>query len=202
MADLTTDVIIPQAKAELEAKKYIRNPRGRVPKAVAPAVKKIKAQVKLAQKEAANKILEREGGREPDFKKLEEFVEVLFNNGFNLTQAALTVYPTSSVISAGARGSQLFAQAKKHGMVQMAMEKKGYGFGKMMDIALKNVETSRKPEWWDRLMRMGGFDDFIGTTDKAAQVSVNVIGLQKKQRDDFGFADEAVIVGAAQDDDS
>jgi len=39
------------------------------------------------------------------------------------------------------------------------------------------MERSKSPEWWDRLMKLAGYEDFM--TKKEPAVSVNILNAQK-----------------------
>lgn len=110
--------------------------------------------------------------------KADRFLEEFLRNGGNATQAALVVFNCSSIESAANIGSQYLKKAKS--LARVYMEKQGYGYGKMLEVAAEKMEKSKNPEWWDRMMKMAGYEDFLSAGKKGSgQVSVNVFQAHK-----------------------
>lgn len=189
----------PSPQIIREAKKIIRNPksRGRTPAAVQAVVLQLKKEQKVAAKkaalEAAEKVVELPTGPEPNYEKLEKFAEIYLTNGGNITQAALAVSPSTSILNASGLGQAYLRTLLKHGVGQAFLEKKGWGHGKFMEVLMKNMETSRKTDWWDRGMKLSGYGDFISPKNVAPQQVVNIMGSQKRDMDDFGFVEGEVV---------
>ncbi len=68
-------------------------------------------------------------------------------------------------------------QAK--GLARVYLEKKGYGYGKMLEEAAKKMKSSKTPEWWDRLMKLADYHDFISKDKSPSTAIVNVIQSHK-----------------------
>lgn len=66
---------------------------------------------------------------------------------------------------------------------RIILEKKGYSIGKMVDIATRKMELSATPEWWDRLMRMGGYGDFMSAGPNKGTVAI--LAVQKGLIDEY-----------------
>jgi len=106
---------------------------------------------------------------------VEKFMLEFLKNGGNVTQAAMKVGNFSNLQSANVSGSRWLAKAKQRGLVRSALEKKGYDYGKLMDVALEKMENSKKPDWWDRIMKMANYEDFTsGNNSGGTNVNVNI----------------------------
>lgn len=196
MEETTNITLTPEEQLKASAHEFVKNGKGRPPKAIATLVKQIKNAEKARARKVVLKnrtdarIMAKQAKQE---EKLEAFLEEFMRNGGNATQAALTVHPTASIVYAANLGSQYMKQVK--GIAQIHLEKKGYGYGKLMDVAMKKVEDSKTPEWWDRLMKMSGYEDFLTKNVKGGGPAVvNIVGSQRKDMDDFGFAEEGEII--------
>lgn len=195
MEEITTITLTPEEQIDKAAREFIKNGKGRPPKAIADRVKVLKRMQKATQKRITlkNRYEVRQLAKQnKEAEKMEAFLEEFMRNGGNATQAALTVNPTVSITTASRLGGQYMRQVK--GLAQIHLEKKGYGYGKMMDVATKKMEEARDPQWWDRLMKMAGYEDFMTKNVKAGPQVVNIVGSQRKDMDDFGFAEEGEIV--------
>ena len=108
-------------------------------------------------------------------EKVDLFIEEWLKNDGNATEAALKVFNCKSRSVAASIGTEYLKKAR--GLVRVSMEKEGYTYGKMIRIAGLKMEKSKGPEWWDRLMKLGGYEDFM--TKKEPSVSVNILNAQK-----------------------
>jgi len=127
--------------------------------------------------------------------KLEEFVKAFLQNGGNATQAALDVFNCSSVGSAASVGSRYLKKAKDLGLVRVLMEKKGYTYDKMLDHALSKMVTSNEVHWFDRVMKMADYEDFLNKQKgNSGPVQVNILSAQKDISQSFGFAEEEEVI--------
>jgi hypothetical protein len=108
-------------------------------------------------------------------EKLDAFIEEWLKNDGNATEAAMIVFNCKSRSVAKSIGSEYLKKAE--GLARIYMEKEGFTYGKMIRTAGKKMEISKSPEWWDRLMKLGGYGDFI--SKKEASVSVNILNAQK-----------------------
>lgn len=165
--------------------------KGRPPRAIAEKVKEENKKKKLA-------IKKNKEGAIVTQPKMELFLEEFLKNGGNATQAALVVFNCSSVESAAVVGHVYLKKAK--GLARVIMEKKGYGYGKMLDVALQKMEEGKTPEWWDRLMKLAEYEDFMTKKESSAPAVVNVFQTQKELQDQFGFAEEAEVVSNDEDE--
>lgn len=164
------------------------NKKGRPPEALREkisAINKKKTTVTIKEtKDKKSKVIL----TKPD--KLEAFIEEFARNGGNATQAALVVTGATNMTSAASMGHRFLKEAKLLGRIYL--EKKGFHYGKMLDIATEKMLSTKTPDWWDRLMRISGYDGFEQQKGGQPQV-VNIVNAQKQQAADFGF-DEADIV--------
>jgi hypothetical protein len=114
--------------------------------------------------------------------KMELFLEEYLRNGGNGTQAALKVFNTKSKVNAASMARQYLKRAAATN--QVLLEKKGYSYGKMLDEAISKMKSSKTPEWWDRLMKIGGYEDFMSKGPVTKQ-TVNIMQVQKDMLDEY-----------------
>lgn len=139
---------------------------------------------------------------------VELFLLEFLKNGGSVGKAALTVGNFTSLKSAAVSGSRWLKEAKERGLIRHALEKKGYSYGKMMDVALEKMEKSKKPDWWDRVMKMANYEDFITKDSSTPNVNVNIpfFAAHKKIAEEYvtdADAEEGEIVEEpAQDADT
>lgn len=168
------------------------NKKGRPPRAIAKQIATINKQKTIV------KVKEKDGKKsftlaKPD--RLEAFIEEFIKNGGNATQAALVVTGATNTSSASVIGSKYLKEAKILGRIML--EKKGFHYGKMLDVATEKMMTSKTPEWWDRLMKISDYDN-PAADKKAAPMNVNIVGTMRRDAQDFGF-EEAEIVEDAEE---
>ncbi len=132
---------------------------------------------------------------------MEHFLEEFIKNGGNATQAALAVFNCSTIQSASALGHAYLKKAKGLGLIYL--EKRGYGYGRMLDVAIKKMEESKTPDWWDRLMKVAGYEDFMTKGGGTSNV-VNVIQAHKQYASDYiegeAVAENEEMIGEVEDD--
>lgn len=184
-----------EQKLREQAEEWIKNGKGRPPAALYPKIKEIRRNRQRALRKL--KEYNPKGGRPTEDEKIEAFLEEFMKNGGNATQAALAVNPTTSIATAANLGSYYLKRVR--GVAQIHLEKKGYGYGKMMEVATRKMEESKTPEWWDRLMKMAGYEDFITKKVTGGPAVVNIVGAHKKDVDEFGFAEEGQVIGETND---
>lgn len=161
---------------------------------------KKKDEITTTQEEMVERVAP--NGQKYKVDKIEAFLEEYFKNGGSATQAAATLnqYPTLS--AAAVDGTRMMNEAKKRGLLRMELEKRGYGLSKMMDVAIEKMENAKKPDWWDRLMKMAGYEDFMEKGSKTpATVSVNIFDAHQKMSSDY-FEEAEVVEGEEEDGDS
>lgn len=178
-------------KTEIEENNKAWKQPGRPPRAVADKVKKETAQKKALRVQKSNKgniIVNPEA-------RMEKFLEAYLKNNGNATQAALDTGTYATIGSAADAGSKMLKRAKQLGLVRTMMEKKGMSHGKLLDVAIEKMLESKTPEWWDRLMKMADYEDFMAKKEaKSTGTVVNIIGAQRRQQEEFGFVEEGEIV--------
>jgi len=111
----------------------------------------------------------------------DKFVEELQRNNWNGTEAMMTVSGAKDRSVAASMAHTYLERYKD--LNRIVLEKKGYGLGKMMDIAIRKMEMSATPEWWDRLMRMAGYAEFL--PQGQAKGTVAVLTVQKGLIDEY-----------------
>jgi hypothetical protein len=164
------------------------NKKGRPPKKYAQQIAAINKQQKRFRIKTTPAGEKKIIVSKPD--RIEAFCEEFIKNGGNATQAALVVSKTKNITSAASMGSQYLKQAKILGRI--VMEKKGFHYGKMIDVAAEKMAISKSPEWWDRLMKIADYEDFTKGKKDPSQI-VNIVGVQKAAAQEFGFEEAEVV---------
>jgi hypothetical protein len=119
-------------------------------------------------------------------KRLDLFLEEYEKNGGNGTEAALKVFNTKSRINAATLAQQYLKRASALG--RFHLEEKGYGYKKLIDMAIDRMEKEKSPDFvalFDRLMKIGDFADFISKQQPVAKTTINVNGVQKNLFDEY-----------------
>lgn len=129
---------------------------------------------------------------------MERFLEEFLANGGNATKAAAAVFNTTTTSSASSMGSKYLRQARDLGRIYM--DNKGHGYGKLLDHALEKMAESKGTEWWDRVMKIAGYEspEFDSRKQAAGQNTINIVGAQNSVRKKFGFNEEAEVVDAEE----
>ena len=152
---------ITPEEAEKQIKELRKQHRGRIPAILVSKYNKMKAI-------AGNPIQD---------KSIPLFVEAFVKHNGNITEAAMEAFNLDNRYKAAALGNKYYKYLKALGRIYM--EERGYGYGKFLDVALEKMEQSKTPEWWDRLMKLGEYEDFI-TPQKGQQQTINILSQQKK----------------------
>ncbi len=105
-------------------------------------------------------------------EKIQDFLEEFLKNGGNATQAALTIYKCPSYGMAAKVGHFALKQSKD--LARLYLEKKGVTYGRLLDVATEKMMESKAPDWWDRLMKLADYEDFLSKKSGGPAV-VNVI---------------------------
>lgn len=126
-------------------------------------------------------------------EKLDSFIEEWLKNDGNATEAAMKVFKCKSRAVAASVGSEYLKKAKP--IVRMILEKEGYTYGKMIRTAGRKMEQSKTPEWWDRLMKIAGYEDFMAK--KSTGVSVNILATQRDVLK--GYVQEVEVIDGEED---
>jgi hypothetical protein len=179
MSDSTTEDKVVPVKTE------VWKGKGRPPDAIREKVKQA-----TAAKNALRVKKYKNSGQvvlNPD-AKIQLFVEKFLENDGNATQAALSMGSYKSVAAASDAGSRMLKRAKQKGLIRTLLERKGYGQGKMIDVALEKMLQSKTPEWWDRVMKLGDYEDFLTKKEgKQGPSVVNIVSAQRAIGKEFGF---------------
>ena len=123
---------------------------------------------------------------------MDAFMEEFLRNGGNATQAIAKTKPELGRSEAAYMATKYMSQAKALGRIYM--EQRGYGFGKLLEVALDKMKESGRTDWWDRIMKMNDYHDFTGKTSQAAPVNVNVIQTHKNLTSEYIDSEDAEIV--------
>lgn len=187
---MSEEKIIEQPQGAIEkpvvTEEVAKQFRGRVPKSISKEV------VELNRAKRAT--LRKDGrGNVAEVPRLNLFMEEFLKNGGNGTEAALKVFNAKSRASASATASYYLKKAKELG--RFYLDNRGVGYGRLLDIAVEKTEKSKTPEWWDRLMKIGGYEDFFAKPGGSTSVSVNILQSQKRQMDEFGFSEGEIVEG-------
>ena len=122
--------------------------------------------------------------------KLDIFLEEFIRNGGNATEAAWKVYNCKNRAVAAAMGREQLQRARDVGRI--FLEAEGASYGKLLKMALEKIPDSKNPDWWDRLMKIGGYEDFFAKSTTPS-ISINVNQAQDKLRKEFGFTEGEVV---------
>jgi hypothetical protein len=161
-----------QAPVELapEVEKWI-DTKGRLPNAVK---EKVVAARKSKKKQALTKTKENTVTKQSG---LDAFVKEFVKNGGNATRAAMTVFNPKDRASAGAMGWTYLQKAKMLGLVYL--ESKGKSYGKLLDHAWKQMEDTGGTDWFDRVSRIMGADDFMSKSPQQGGAVINIVQAEK-----------------------
>lgn len=105
-------------------------------------------------------------------QRLDLFLEEFVRNGGNATRAANAVFNCKSIAVVAKMGSDYLSKAR--GLGRVILEKKGYSYGKLLEVAVRKMEESKTPEWFDRLMKLSDYHDFLSKEKTTPQV-VNIV---------------------------
>jgi len=164
--------------------------------------KKAKLPATIDKAKSGKKAVEKRKTKElklREFKKVDLFLEEYLKNGGNATEAAMIVFNPSTRASAAVMGSRMLKQAKEVGRIYL--ESKNVGYGKLLDVAVQNMEKSKNTDWWDRLMAIAGHNNPV--KDEKNQINpgiVQIIGGQQKMLEKYVLDDDA-IEGEVVDED-
>jgi len=151
---------------------------------------------KRAEKSKAKQVAKLKTGLPARDVKLDAFLEEFMHNGGNATKAALVVFQPANVEAAAVMGHRYREKAKM--LAGAYLEKQGFGYGKFLDVAAEKMLESKNPDWWDRLMKIAGYDNFIDKKSGQPQAVVNVFQLQKKMQNQYGFGDEEEVINGEE----
>jgi len=170
--EIQEEVIVPQ-KEEIPQKPSL-------PSRVIPLRKKLV----IKKKDGVPVIMEK--------TKMDLFLEEYVNNNGNGTEAAMKVFATENRVNAANLASAYLKKARVAN--RLLLEKKGFTQGRMLDVAISKMQMSKVPDWWDRIMKMGDYEDFISKNGGGVTTNtVNIMEIQKDMIDQY--MGDAVIEG-------
>lgn len=135
-------------------------------------------------------VRENKNGAIVQTQKVDLFLEEFLKNGGNATSAVMSVFGLENKASAAVIGSRYLKEAK--GLARVYMEKKGFHYGKLLDLAMEKAMASKNTEWFDRLMKLAGYEDFM--SKGAGGVNVNILTAENSKSDFKSFIEEGEIV--------
>ncbi len=169
---LTNEEVIAGAPAPTQIPKW--NGKGRPPTALVKDLRSKKVAFFKTEKKKKDAIAV--------VNKLDLFMEAFLSNGGNATEAAWKVYNCKNRAVAAQIGHEQLQRAKEMGKVYL--EANGAAYGDLLKTAVAKMKESDTPEWWDRLMKLAGYEDFI-TKQKPIMgmpsTVINVIGQAQKK---------------------
>jgi hypothetical protein len=122
----------------------------------------------------AKRLVNDEKGDVKEAMVLELFVREYLSNGGNATLAARRLFPEQTLMSAVTTAGHLMTEARRAGLFRTMIEKKGYSLDQLIEVAIEKMHDGAKPDWWDRLMRMSGYEDFTAGGRTAVTVNTNI----------------------------
>jgi len=122
--------------------------------------------------------------------KLDVFLKEFLENGGNATMAVMSAFGVKNKASASVIGSRYLKQAR--GTARLMLEEKGATYGKLLELAWEKAQAAKNPEWFDRVMKIAGYEDFM--SKNKGNVNVNILTAQNDKNDFKGFIEEGEIV--------
>ncbi len=195
------DSITPVRKVTVEEAQSFK---GRIPRALVSQAVAIRDELREAEKAPirqakaeiakANRLLKIKKNKLVIEQKLDAFLKEFVKNGGNGTQAVLAISPNVSVTSASSMAGVYMKELRHIGRVYM--EKKGHSYGKLLEIAMDKAKLSKTPEWWDRLMKIADYEDFLSKDKKNGPQIVNIVQSHKDLTSTYieGEAEDAEVV--------
>lgn len=186
MADDTKDIlsITPPPVPLKITEEFAKSFKGRIPDALAPVVVAFNKNKKIKQRTTKYKAA--------------LFMKAFVSNGGQAQKAAMEAFSLTDPHTASAAGTYWLKQIEH--LLPAYMESKGAGVGRLLDIAIEKAYTSPHPEWWDRLMKIGRYHDFMDRRS-GNQVQVNIHSTQKDLVNEYVEGDyEEYIEETGQDE--
>jgi hypothetical protein len=129
-------------------------------------------------------------------RKLNIFIEEFIKNGGKSVDAVMAMGGHTSRVAASATARKYMQELQDLGRIYM--ESKGVGYGKFLDHALEKMEGSKDPEWFDRLMKLTGYHDFLSKGGGNQNNNVTIIQTQDALRSEFGFNEDEPVIEAEE----
>ncbi len=121
-------------------------------------------------------------------QRAQAFIDEFLKNGGDAVAAAMKLTGTTNYHSAAVIANRYMKEYRLLGMGLLS--KKGLTYGKFLEVAIRNMETSKDTDWWDRLMRIAKYEDFMPhPAQQPTGNVVNIIGAQGNLQKEFGFID-------------
>ncbi len=164
------------------------------------AITEQKQDVLRAEERKVSTLRRKQNGAVVQQRKLEAFLEEFLKNGGNATAAAAAVFDVSSRMSAGSIGSYYLKKAKTLG--RLYLEEKGYSYGRLLSIAAEKAETSRLPDWWDRVYEISGYGSFRSAKDGGSGpvTNINIVQTEKELFKKYSLEGEVIDEDETADD--
>ena len=124
--------------------------------------------------------------------RLSGFLEEFLSNGGNATDAAMKAGNYKTRAQAAYHAREFYMKHLKD-LGRIYLEAQGATMGKFLQVALDKMEVSKDPEWWDRLMKLAGYGDFLTKGGGGQGNNVTIIQTQDKLRNEFGFGEVETI---------
>jgi len=116
-------------------------------------------------------------------ERVNAFSEEYLKNGGDSTKAAMAVFNMDSKLSAAQVGSFYLKKAKV--LNRIFLEEKGYPLGRLLEIAAEKAERSRMPDWFDRVMILGGWMEPGWATSTKTGTSVTNVNIIQSEKELF-----------------
>lgn len=131
--------------------------------------------------------------KEQSDARLERFLECFVENGGHGTKAAMQAFGITSRAYANNVANKYLKKAK--GLGRIYLEKRGYGYGKLLEVAIDKMLESKDTDWWDRLMKISDYEDFTAKAQPTGQaVNVNIAPAHNAYSSRYVDADDADVI--------
>lgn len=130
------------------------------------------------------------------------FLNEYTRNGGKITAAAMKVFKIDDPVKAQKLGSTYLKDARNlPELTRVLLEEKGYGFTKFLEVAIAKMEASKGTEWWDRLLKMTEYADFI-SKPKEGNPAVNVTVFQTHKDISSEYVEDAEVLEEKKPDEN
>lgn len=172
------DEMVETKRKELSAQ-YL----GRRPKKVQKEMDKLQEEARALR---LKKTMEIQNQRKEAF--LHEYME----NGGNSLRAVNTIFGPTNPKTATEIANGYLKDSRKT-IARALIEKKGYSYGVFLEHIIQKMQVSRDTDWFDRLFKLAGYDDFITAKGVNVNSNVNILGSHKNLQKEFGFVEGEVV---------
>jgi len=135
-------------------------------------------------------------------QRVVKFLNEYTRNGGKITEAAMKVFKIDDRMKAQKLGSTYLKDARNlPELTRIILEEKGYGFGNFLDVAIEKMKASKGTEWWDRLLKMTEYADFI-SKPKEGNPAVNVTVFQTHKALSSEYVEDAEVLEEKKPDEN